>query len=178
VGVLSKGARGGEQGKGRACLMRLCAGHGGQARAQQCFCTCRPASYVASFLLTRASECTGVRTAHTHTLIHILVHMCTQRYRFLAEKCWAEMYELRPSLKHISCELQKLQEQLCPDVSACFACMRVCVCVHACACSCPYMCMCARVRVSDWAYVCAPEWASKVVIVGVWIEMWMCMSTG
>ncbi|KAF5828334.1 hypothetical protein DUNSADRAFT_17768 [Dunaliella salina] len=40
---------------------------------------------------------------------------CPSRYRFLAEKCWAEMHELRPSLKHIISELDNLQKKLCPD---------------------------------------------------------------
>uniref|UniRef100_A0A7S3QQM4 Protein kinase domain-containing protein n=1 Tax=Dunaliella tertiolecta TaxID=3047 RepID=A0A7S3QQM4_DUNTE len=40
---------------------------------------------------------------------------CPSRYRFLAEKCWAEMHELRPSLKHIRTELDNLQKKLCPE---------------------------------------------------------------
>jgi len=40
------------------------------------------------------------------------------RYRFLAEKCWSEMHELRPSLQHVLKELSALQAKLCPDVSA------------------------------------------------------------
>uniref|UniRef100_A0A7R9V8Z4 Protein kinase domain-containing protein n=1 Tax=Chlamydomonas euryale TaxID=1486919 RepID=A0A7R9V8Z4_9CHLO len=37
------------------------------------------------------------------------------RYKFLAERCWSEMMELRPTLPAILAELQKLQDTLCPD---------------------------------------------------------------
>mmetsp|Transcript_4739 Transcript_4739/g.12984 ORF Transcript_4739/g.12984 Transcript_4739/m.12984 type:complete len:748 (+) Transcript_4739:19-2262(+) len=40
---------------------------------------------------------------------------CPSRYRFLAERCWSDMHELRPSLPRILKDLQALQDQLCPQ---------------------------------------------------------------
>lgn len=37
------------------------------------------------------------------------------RYKFLAERCWAEMVELRPSLEVVMNELENLQKSLCPQ---------------------------------------------------------------
>ncbi|GAX80279.1 hypothetical protein CEUSTIGMA_g7717.t1 [Chlamydomonas eustigma] len=37
------------------------------------------------------------------------------RYKFLAERCWADMVELRPSLAVIMTELENLQKNLCPQ---------------------------------------------------------------
>ncbi|KAG1663383.1 hypothetical protein FOA52_007120 [Chlamydomonas sp. UWO 241] len=37
------------------------------------------------------------------------------RYKFLAERCWSEMMELRPGLQVVMSELQKLQDSICPD---------------------------------------------------------------
>jgi hypothetical protein len=42
--------------------------------------------------------------------------LCWCRYKFLAEKCWAEMPELRPSLESLANELENLQKLLCPEV--------------------------------------------------------------
>ena len=38
------------------------------------------------------------------------------RYKFLAERCWSELVELRPSLEVIMNELENLQKNLCPQV--------------------------------------------------------------
>ncbi len=46
--------------------------------------------------------------------VSLCVHVC--RYKFLAEKCWAEMPELRPSLETVLNELENLQALLCPQV--------------------------------------------------------------
>mmetsp|Transcript_14058 Transcript_14058/g.30435 ORF Transcript_14058/g.30435 Transcript_14058/m.30435 type:complete len:668 (+) Transcript_14058:557-2560(+) len=37
------------------------------------------------------------------------------KYKFLAERCWAEMPELRPSLEQLMNELDNLQTSLCPQ---------------------------------------------------------------
>ncbi|KAL6749139.1 kinase-like domain-containing protein [Haematococcus lacustris] len=40
---------------------------------------------------------------------------CPSKYKFLAEKCWADMSELRPSLESLLNELENLQATLCPQ---------------------------------------------------------------
>ncbi|KAL6755899.1 kinase-like domain-containing protein [Haematococcus lacustris] len=40
---------------------------------------------------------------------------CPSKYKFLAEKCWADMSELRPSLESLLNELENLQANLCPQ---------------------------------------------------------------
>ena len=48
-----------------------------------------------------------------------MLTQCAQscyRYKFLAERCWAEMVELRPSLEVVMNELENLQKNLCPQV--------------------------------------------------------------
>ncbi|KAG2499522.1 hypothetical protein HYH03_002468 [Edaphochlamys debaryana] len=37
------------------------------------------------------------------------------RYKYLAERCWAELPEVRPSLQQLYNELENLQAQLCPQ---------------------------------------------------------------
>ena len=44
------------------------------------------------------------------------LHVMTRRFKFLAERCWAEMVELRPSLEVVMNELENLQKNLCPQV--------------------------------------------------------------
>lgn len=39
------------------------------------------------------------------------------RYKFLAERCWSEMMELRPTLQTVMNELETLQKTLCPEGS-------------------------------------------------------------
>ncbi|GFH20211.1 protein kinase domain-containing protein [Haematococcus lacustris] len=41
---------------------------------------------------------------------------CPSKYKFLAEKCWADMSELRPSLESLLNELENLQATLCPQL--------------------------------------------------------------
>eukprot|EP00197_Chlamydomonas_leiostraca_P014486 CAMPEP_0202860868 /NCGR_PEP_ID=MMETSP1391-20130828/2447_1 /ASSEMBLY_ACC=CAM_ASM_000867 /TAXON_ID=1034604 /ORGANISM="Chlamydomonas leiostraca, Strain SAG 11-49" /LENGTH=476 /DNA_ID=CAMNT_0049540143 /DNA_START=206 /DNA_END=1633 /DNA_ORIENTATION=- len=40
---------------------------------------------------------------------------CPSKFKFLAEKCWAEMPEIRPSLETLYNELDALQRLLCPQ---------------------------------------------------------------